>query len=69
MLVAFFIVQWSMDVNVKYVVIVALTTLLTIAVYEVVVKRLNVLRFLFGMKPIARTSSPAPVPGNVVPHP
>jgi hypothetical protein len=37
-------------IAVKYTLIVLLTTLLTLALYDLLVKRIGVLRFLFGMK-------------------
>ena len=63
-LVALFIVRLEADVAVKYVLINLITIALTLGVYEIV-KRVNLLRFLFGMKakkPIAiPVAQPIPV--------
>jgi peptidoglycan/LPS O-acetylase OafA/YrhL len=50
-IVGFFVIQWPVGVAVKYLVINVVTILATYAVYEVLVKRVGVTRFLFGMKP------------------
>lgn len=47
----FFIVQWSIGVWPKFLAIAAVSTILILLVYELVVKRTNLTRFLFGMKP------------------
>jgi hypothetical protein len=57
---------WNAAVAVKYAVIVVLTTTVTLTLYEGLIRRFNLLRFLFGMKRIgARRTSPASssVPG------
>lgn len=50
-IVGFFVVQWDVGVLAKFCTIVAAATLATTLAYELVVKRTNVTRFLFGMKP------------------
>jgi len=47
---AFFVVQWRLGVGAKYVIIVALSFLGTILAYDILVRRTNITRFLFGMK-------------------
>lgn len=56
-IIAYFVIQWDTSVAVKYGVIIAATILATYAVYEVLVRRANVTRFLFGMKPLAKGRS------------
>jgi glucans biosynthesis protein C len=56
--VSFFMVQVNTDPAVKYLLIVALTTVASFAIYEALVRPLNPIRFLLGMKPL-----PAPVAG------
>jgi peptidoglycan/LPS O-acetylase OafA/YrhL len=51
MAIAFFVVQWSHGVAAKYAIIVALSFMGTVLAYDVLVRRTNVTRFLFGMKP------------------
>jgi glucans biosynthesis protein C len=48
--VAFFLVGWATSVPVKYIVLVALSFAVIIVLYEGIVARIGVLRFLFGMK-------------------
>lgn len=58
MLVAFFVIQLQTSIAVKFTLIVLLTTVFSLAVYDLVVRRIGLLRFLFGMKPAAaRTPS------------
>ncbi|MBN1259988.1 MAG: acyltransferase family protein [Anaerolineae bacterium] len=52
--VAFVVLPWDVAIAVKYVVIVGLTIPLTILVYELLVRRFVVMRFLMGMKQRAR---------------
>jgi len=49
--VAFFVVQWGLGVGAKYAVIVALSFAGTVLAYDILVRRANITRFLFGMKP------------------
>jgi len=45
----FFVVQWNTGIPVKYKTIAFITYIATIFIYEFVVRRTNVTRFLFGM--------------------
>jgi glucans biosynthesis protein C len=47
---AFFLVGWEESVPVKYLVLVVVSFAAIMALYEAVVRRIGVLRFLFGMK-------------------
>lgn len=49
-IVGYFVVQWNTGIAVKYLFVNIITTAVTIAVYDVLVKRTNVTRFLFGMR-------------------
>jgi glucan biosynthesis protein C len=53
-IVGYFVIRWPVGIAVKYLVINVVTILATYAVYEVLVKRTQVTRFLFGMKPKRR---------------
>jgi hypothetical protein len=44
-------VQWQASMMVKFVIILVLSLLATMLIYDLLVKRINVTRFLFGMKP------------------
>jgi len=59
-LIAYFIVQTSLDPALKYTIIVVLAVSMTLALYELVVRRVNVLRLCFGLKPVKPIAPPAP---------
>src|SRR5262245_26056951 len=48
--VAYFVVDWNAAIPVKYAVLVAISLVLTLAVYDIAVRRTRVTRFLFGMR-------------------
>jgi hypothetical protein len=50
MLAGYLLRPWNATVAVKYAVIVVLTTTITLALYEALIQRVNLLRFLFGMR-------------------
>jgi hypothetical protein len=50
--IGFYVVQFNMSIGAKFLVIVISSFITIIALYDLLVKRINVLRFLFGMKPI-----------------
>lgn len=50
-IIAFFVVQWGLGVGAKYAIIVASSFAVTILAYDILVRRTNITRFLFGMKP------------------
>jgi glucan biosynthesis protein C len=47
--IGYYVVQWNMDVLPKYVINTVLAFVATVALYEII-KRINVTRFLFGMR-------------------
>ncbi|MDZ7957786.1 MAG: acyltransferase [Aulosira sp. DedQUE10] len=53
--IAFYVVQWHLGIAAKFAIISTATFVVTGILYEVFVKRLNITRFLFGLKP---SSSP-----------
>jgi glucan biosynthesis protein C len=55
--IGFYVVQWSADVLVKFLVIAVCSLVATIGLYDLLVRRTNVTRFLFGMKPLRRTAA------------
>ena len=50
LIVGFFVVQLSMGIAPKYFIVVAISFVAIMAIYELLVRRINVLRFLFGMR-------------------
>ena len=57
-LVTYYVIKLEASIAVKYTLIVLVTIVLTLAAYEIFVKRVNFTRFLFGMKPRVRTAAP-----------
>jgi glucans biosynthesis protein C len=55
-LIAFYVVQWNMGILPKWLVIGALAGALTIGLYALVIRRVDWMRWLFGMKALQRTS-------------
>jgi glucan biosynthesis protein C len=53
-IVGFYVVQWQAAVLLKFLVICIVSLVLTVLLYDLVVRRVNVIRFLFGMKPKIR---------------
>ncbi|MBN2390204.1 MAG: acyltransferase family protein [Anaerolineae bacterium] len=58
-IVAYYVVRWNTPIAIKYLAITIITIPTILAVYEVLVKRTNVTRFLFGMKPKRKVKSQA----------
>jgi peptidoglycan/LPS O-acetylase OafA/YrhL len=56
--IGFFVVGWAAAVLPKYLVIGVGSLAVSIALYDLVVRRTNVTRFLFGMKPMPRKAVP-----------
>jgi glucan biosynthesis protein C len=50
-IIGFYVVQWNAAVVEKFVTILAASFVTTMVLYDLLVKRINVLRFLFGMRP------------------
>jgi glucans biosynthesis protein C len=59
--IGFYVVQWDSGIWLKYLVISVSSFMGIMLIYELLVKRINVLRFLFGMKS-KRKLQAAPVP-------
>jgi glucan biosynthesis protein C len=54
LVIGYYILQWGLPEVVEWAVIVAVSFAVIMALYEFTVRRFNVMRFLFGMKPLAR---------------
>jgi len=50
LIIGFFVLQWSMGIALKYFIITTTSFIAIMAIYELLVRRINVLRFLFGMR-------------------
>jgi glucan biosynthesis protein C len=67
--VGYFVLQWGLPEVIEWAVIMVISFAIIMAIYEFVVRRFNVMRFLFGMKALKRTevgvTRPAqPMPGK-----
>jgi hypothetical protein len=51
LLVGFFVVRWKLGILAKLLIVAAISFPLILILYELLVRRLNAVRFLFGMKP------------------
>ncbi len=58
--IGFYMVQWATSVAVKYALILVAATVVTAALYELLVRHFNVTRFLFGLKPLKKKQAEAP---------
>jgi glucan biosynthesis protein C len=54
LIIGFFVVQWNMSIALKYLIIITSSLTAIMLIYEFLVRRINVLRFLFGMRPIKK---------------
>jgi glucan biosynthesis protein C len=52
--VGYFVVQWAIPDLLKWVIILLASFVLIMVLYEFLVRRFNVMRFLFGMKPLPK---------------
>ena len=55
-IVAFFLLTWNIPVLAKFLLIALISFVLIIGLYQGVIRRVPLLRFLFGMKAISSTS-------------
>jgi surface polysaccharide O-acyltransferase-like enzyme len=49
-IIGYYVVQWSLSTAPKYFIVVVISFIVVEAIYELLVRRINVLRFLFGMR-------------------
>jgi glucan biosynthesis protein C len=59
-IIGFFVVQGTESITVKYLLMVIASLAATTLLYDLVVKRTNLTRFLFGMKPLSKTRAAGP---------
>ena len=63
--VGYFVVQWAIPDLLRWVIVLVVSFPIIMAVYEFLVRRYNVMRFLFGMKPLPK--APAAQPQEAAP--
>ncbi len=66
--VGFFVVRWAIPDLFKFAIIATSSFVLIMLLYEFLVRRFNVMRFLFGMKPLKRATTAVVPPVQVVPE-
>jgi peptidoglycan/LPS O-acetylase OafA/YrhL len=64
---AFFVVQWAIPDLLKFLIILSASFMVVMVLYEFLVRRVNPLRFLFGMKPLLKVPSAQTEPQVVEP--
>jgi hypothetical protein len=63
--VGWFVIRWNIGIGPKYLIIAMVSFALIMVLYEVLVRRFNVARFFFGMRPKKKPSAtPVPRPGE-----
>lgn len=60
--IGFYVVQWNSGIGLKYLVISSTSFITIMAIYELLVRRFNMLRFLFGMRPNRKLTVPLELP-------
>ena len=50
LIIGFLVIQWSMGIAPKYLIISATSFVAILAIYELLIRRINILQFLFGMR-------------------
>jgi len=63
--VGYFVLQWAIPDALEWMAVVAISFAIIMLLYEFLVRRFNVMRFLFGMKPIKSISIAQPVDAQV----
>ena len=59
-ILGYFVVQWAIPDFLKFIFILTTSFLIIIVLYEYLVRRNNILRFLFGMKPLPKIAAEQP---------
>lgn len=60
LVVGYFVVQWQIPDLLKWAVIGVVSFTAIALLYEFLIRRFNVMRFLFGMRPLAKSAQPTP---------
>jgi peptidoglycan/LPS O-acetylase OafA/YrhL len=55
LMVGYYVIRWPVAASLKFVIVAVLSIAAIMALYELCVRRFNVMRFLFGMRPIRRS--------------
>ena len=63
--VAYFVLQWALPDALEWAIVVMISFAIIMVLYEFLVRRYNMMRFLLGMKPVKRISFVQPVDAQV----
>lgn len=53
-ILAYYVIQWNIPVVIKFLILSTATLTICVLIYDLLIKRNNITRFLFGMKPLDR---------------
>jgi peptidoglycan/LPS O-acetylase OafA/YrhL len=65
LVVGYFVVQWKIPDFAKWAVIAAGSFIVIMAVYELLIRRVNIMRWLCGMKPMGKVAASQPARGKI----
>jgi glucans biosynthesis protein C len=68
LVIGFFVVQWDLPTFVKWAMIAFTSFTAVMGIYEFAIRRVNVLRILFGMKAVKKVHEMAAIPAQAVPE-
>jgi hypothetical protein len=68
LVIGFFVVQWDLPTFVKWAVIAFTSFTAIMVIYEFAIRRVNVVRILFGMKAVRKVQELAAIPAQAVPE-
>ena len=64
--VGWFVIRWNIGIGPKYLIIALVSFALIMALYDLLVRRFNMMRFFFGMRPKKKPSKkPDPRPARI----
>ena len=69
LVVGYFVVGWAIPDFAKWAIIFASSFVVIMAIYEFLIRRVNVLRWLCGMKPVRKRSPPSLQKGKSLKQP
>jgi hypothetical protein len=65
LIIGYFVVDWAIPDFAKWAIIASASFIVIMAIYEFLIRRVNVIRWLCGMKPLAKSSAVQPLEARV----
>jgi hypothetical protein len=62
-IIAFYVITWPLGIMPKYLIVSSTALVTTILAYDLLVRRINPTRILFGMRPLKAAPRPSPAEG------